>query len=317
MLFSSFLTLLLVSFAVAYHFTRPRTSRKNARKSLALIHAGPADAAVELVGAARKPQRLAQAVDILFARFQSSRKLADLILHAGRTETPGTILLLSAALALIAGVLVFLLAGALVPSFIAALVFAMAPVLWLRHTRNKRLKNFEQALPDAIDLMARALQAGHSSPSSIEIIAEQSSAPLSDEFGRCFQQQKFGIPFRQALLELGQRIPSRDLSFLITAILVQKETGGDLTQILNRASSVIRDRIRIEGEIRGYTAQGRLTGHILTGLPIVLLALISLFTPSYIHVLFADPLGHRLLYVGLGFILIGSFFIRNIVNVKV
>ncbi|MGI4827023.1 MAG: type II secretion system F family protein, partial [Janthinobacterium lividum] len=141
--------------------------------------------------------------------------------------------------------------------------------------------------------------------------------PLSDEFGRCFQQQKFGIPFRDALLELGQRIPSKDLHFLITAILVQKETGGDLTQILDRATTVIRERVRIEGEVRSYTAQGRLTGWILAALPLVMLGLINILTPGYTHVLFVDPLGQKLLYAGVGFITLGALIIRKIVDVKV
>ena len=146
-------------------------------------------------------------------------------------------------------------------------------------------------LADAIELIARALRAGHSMGSAIEIVAEQSAEPLGSEFAIVFQQQKFGIPFRDALLQLGDRVPSKDLHFLITAILVQKETGGDLTEMLDRTTRVIRERIRIEGEIRTYTAQGRLTGWILSCLPIVMLVLINLITPGYSHILFHDPTG--------------------------
>ena len=153
--------------------------------------------------------------------------------------------------------------------------------------------------------------------SAVEIVAEQSPEPLSSEFAIVFQQQKFGIPFRDALLQLGDRIPSKDLHFLITAILVQKETGGDLTEILDRTTHVIRDRIRIEGEIKTYTAQGRLTGWILGALPIIMLVILNIVTPGYSAPLFHDPLGQDMLYVGGTLIVIGGLIIRKIVNIQV
>ena len=159
--------------------------------------------------------------------------------------------------------------------------------------------------------------AGHSIGSSIELIAEQSPEPLASEFVQVFQQQRLGLQFRDALLQMGARVPSRDLQFLITAILVQKETGGDLTEILDRASHVIRERIRIEGEVRTHTAQGRLTGWILASLPVVLLALINLISHGYSSVLFHDPTGQKLLAAGATCIVIGGLIIRKIVDVEV
>ena len=154
--------------------------------------------------------------------------------------------------------------------------------------------------------------AGHSIGSSIEIIAERSPEPLSFEFVQVYQQQRLGLHFRDALLQMGSRIPSRDLQFLITAILVQKETGGDLTEILDRAAHVIRDRVRIEGEVRTHTAQGRLTGWILGLLPVIMLALINIVSPGYSTILFHDPFGQKLLYAGAVLILIGaSSFARS------
>ncbi len=165
--------------------------------------------------------------------------------------------------------------------------------------------------------MARSLLAGHSMGSSIELIAEQSPEPLASEFVQVFQQQRLGLHFRDALLQMGTRVPSRDLQFLITAILVQKETGGDLTEILDRASHVIRERVRIEGEVRTHTAQGRLTGWILALLPVVMLALINLLSPGYSGILFHDPVGQKLLYAGGTFIILGGLIIRKIVDVQV
>jgi tight adherence protein B len=179
------------------------------------------------------------------------------------------------------------------------------------------MNKFNEALPDAIELMGRALRAGHSMASAIEVVAEQSVDPLASEFAVVFHQQKFGIPFRDALLQLGDRVPSKDLHFLITAILVQKETGGDLTEILDRTTRVIRDRVRIEGEIRTYTAQGRLTGWILGGLPVALLGILNIMTPGYSKVLFTDPVGQDLLYAGGVMIIVGGLIIRKIVNIQV
>jgi len=179
------------------------------------------------------------------------------------------------------------------------------------------VKAFNEALPDAIDLMARSLLAGHSMGSSIEMVAEQSPEPIAFEFVQVFQQQRLGLHFREALLQMGSRVPSRDLQFLITAILIQKETGGDLTEILARASHVIRERVRIEGEVQTRTAQGRLTGWILGAMPIVMLALINLISPGYSSILFHDPIGQDLLYAGGALIFVGGVIIRRIVDVQV
>ncbi len=312
-----FLLIAAISFSVALYYTRPRVAKKSVVRRLNVIHRAPSSADVELIELGQKSRNLADAVSELLVRFQFSKHLASLILYAGRTDTVGFILLTSVALAVLLGLMVMIFLGAVIPALIAGTVGALLPYLWLRRASSSRVKRFTQALPDAIDLMSRALRAGHSSGSSIEIIAEQSPKPLSEEFGRCFQRQKFGIPFRDALLELGDRVPSKDLHFLITAILVQKETGGDLTQILDRATNVIRERVRIEGEVRTYTAQGRLTGWILAALPLVMLVLINIMTPGYTHVLFADPLGQKLMYAALGFITVGALIIRKIVDVRV
>jgi tight adherence protein B len=198
-----------------------------------------------------------------------------------------------------------------------AIVGATIPMVVLRVMRSQRLKAFNTALPDAIDLMSRCLVAGHSIGSSIEMIGQQAPEPLAFEFVQVYQQQRLGLQFRDALLQMGERVPSRDLQFFITAILVQKETGGDLTEILSRAAHVIRERIRIQGEVRTRTAQGRLTGWILGLLPVVMLLLINIISPGYSHVLFHDPIGQDLMYAGATLIAIGAFCIMRIVDIQV
>jgi len=253
----------------------------------------------------------------MFERFHFAESLTLLIRHSAAETSVGSFVVTSVALAGGATLLARSFSLPLPLICVAGCAGAGARYFMLAHKRSKRLKKFTRALPDAIELMARALRAGHSMASSIEIIAEQSPKPLNSEFAICFQQQKFGIPLRDALLEMGERVPSRDLHFLITAVLVQKETGGDLTEILDRTTVVIRERVRIEGEIRTYTAQGRLTGWILSCLPVAMLMLINVITPGYSHILFSDALGQKLLYAGATCIGIGALIIRKIVDIKV
>jgi len=200
---------------------------------------------------------------------------------------------------------------------LALLVGGTVPYLLLRRKRARRLKAFDDALPGAIELMARALRAGHAIGTSLELIAEQSAEPLAGEFAQVYQQQRVGLQFREALLQMSERVPSRDLHFLVTAILVQKETGGDLTEILDRASHVIRERVRIQGEVRTHSAQGRLTGWILGLLPVIMLGLVNIVSPGYSSVLFHDPTGQKLLYAGGTLIAVGGLVIRKIVDIQV
>jgi tight adherence protein B len=162
--------------------------------------------------------------------------------------------------------------------------------------------------------MARALRAGHSVSGSIEICAQGTPEPAGAEFAEVFRQQNFGLPLRDAFMQMLDRVPSQDLRVLVTAILVQRETGGNLVEILDRTVNVIRERQRIYGEIRVQTAQGRLTGWILTALPVVMLVLINLVDPGYSKILFTDPTGRKMIYIGICLIALGAFFIRQIIN---
>jgi tight adherence protein B len=253
----------------------------------------------------------------LLERHRRGQALKTLLLHSDSRLSMGAFVLVSASLGAVASLGVWLFQRTILMSAVALIVAATIPMIVLRMKRNRRLKAFNAALPDAIDLMSRCLAAGHSVGSSIEMMGQQSPEPLAFEFVQIFQQQRLGMQFRDALLQMGNRVPSRDLQFFITAILVQKETGGDLTEILTRTSHVIRERVRIEGEVRTRTAQGRMTGWILALLPVVMLVLINIISPGYSTVLFHDPVGKDLMYAGATMIAIGALIIRQIVNVQV
>lgn len=319
MLILGFAGVLLASFLVVLLFLRPSSAHKVLERRLhTLITAHTDQIEVEFLALAdKRPVGFAHDLGKYMQRFDFSEELQLLILHAGSKATLGSVIGLSLLTAVGAGFMAHVLVGAL-PLDVAATAAGGAS-RWgmLKFQKSRRLKRFNMALPDAIDLISRALRAGHSMNSAIEIVAEQSPEPLAAEFATVFQQQKFGVQFRDALLQLGDRVPSKDLQFLVTAILVQKETGGDLTEVLDRTSLIIRDRVRIEGEIQTYTAQGRLTGWILGALPILMLGIINIITPGYSHVLFYDPTGQKLLYAGATLIITGGLIIRKIVNIQV
>jgi tight adherence protein B len=316
-----FVGTLLTSFAVAIGLTRQTRSEKAVQQRVGDIHrARQADKTRQLD--AERILKLDEPgkfpwLDKLLEGFRFSAALRTLAIQAGSGWTIGTFVMYSG----IAGIGAFLAAYAFFPAVlldcIAGGLALIAPAMYLKHRRSRRLATFNQGLPDAIDLMARALRAGHSLSSAIEVLSEQSGAGVAMEFNIVFRQQNFGLPMRDALLQMAERVPSKDLRFLVTAMLVQKETGGNLTEILDRTAHVIRERIRIGGEVRVRTAQGRLTGTILSLLPVLMLVLTSLINPEYAHILLHDPIGQKLLYLGAGLILIGTFFIRKIVDIRV
>jgi len=316
----AFLSILLVCFAILYLGTQQKGLSKSLQVRLEEIRDSARNATTGAplldLTEVRRPSlavRLGESV----ARYGFAKRLARLLLHAGSLATVGSVLLTSLAASLSSALVIFLLFPLPVFILLAFLGGGLAPFLLLRLKRGRRLKKFNKAMPDAIDLMARSLRAGHSIGAALEMVAEQSPEPLGSEFSRVFQQQRFGLRFRDALLEMADRIPSADLQFLVTAILVQRETGGDLTEILDRTSHVIRERVRIQGEVQTYTAQGRLTGWILSLLPVVLLVLINLISPGYSRMLFTDPTGQKMLYAGGILIVFGAFLISRIVHIKV
>jgi len=316
----TFFLALALSLPVLILAIRPPVSSKSARRRLVSIKESVRPQAANANGPELEKVEqgdLVSRVSVLLEQYPLGKGLKLLLLHADSRMSAGGVFLASVGAALTFGSISFFVLHMLFVTAAASLAGLAMVYGVLRFQRSRRLKKFNAALPDAIDLMARSLMAGHSMGSSIELIAEQSVEPLASEFVQVYQQQRLGLHFRDALLQMGNRVPSRDLQFLITAILVQKETGGDLTEILERASHVIRERVRIEGEVRTHTAQGRLTGWILGLLPVIMLVLINMVSPGYSSILFHDPLGQKLLYAGGTLIVLGGLIIRKIVDVQV
>jgi len=191
------------------------------------------------------------------------------------------------------------------------------PYKILARRRKRRLKKFESQLPDALDLLARGLKAGHAFPSGLQQVAKEMSDPLGTEFFTTFTEFNHGLDLNTALLNLCQRIDLRDLSFFTTAVLIQRETGGNLTEILEKISILIRERFKLRNQIKALTAEGRLSGLILLLLPPVLAGLLMVINPTYGKILITHPTGRIMCGVALGFQLLGMWCIHKIVNIKV
>jgi tight adherence protein B len=186
--------------------------------------------------------------------------------------------------------------------------------MYLQYRRKKWLAAFNAALPECIATCARALRAGHSIIAAIGIIAQDCAAPANAEFSEVFKQQRYGLPLRDALMQMIERVPSMDLKIMVTALLVQRDTGGNLADLLDRLVGVIRDRLRIQRDVRAYTAQGRMTGWVLVLLPAVLMVALNLISPGYSSAFIHDPLGKHLLYISVGLLFCGVLIIRQIIN---
>jgi tight adherence protein B len=201
--------------------------------------------------------------------------------------------------------------------WLPGLALGTAPYIFLVQKRNRRMVRFAELLPEAIDMMVRGLRSGQAIAAAVENVAQEADEPLRSEFRRTADEQSFGLPFRESMLNLALRVPVPDLQFLVTAILVQKETGGNLSQILEKTSHVIRERVRVDGQTRIRTAQGRLTGWILCALPFVMFFASNALNPGYGRILFVDPLGQKMVAVAAVLMVLGVLTIRRIVNVKV
>lgn len=199
---------------------------------------------------------------------------------------------------------------------LALVLGGVSPYLYARRKKRKRIDQLESQLPNAIDLIARAVRAGHPLSEALRMAGEEAPEPLASEFRITFEEQRFGLPFAEALMGLGDRVEIVDVRILITAILVEREVGGNLSEILDQIAETMRARFTLKRQVRVYTAQGRMSGYTLAALPIVVGFVISVINPPYMSTLFREPLGHWLL-ASAGFLQgIGFLWIRRIVDVR-
>ena len=213
--------------------------------------------------------------------------------------------------------LIYLRTGAFVFATLIGALLGFAPFAFVLHRRSKRFSMFEQGLPEALDLMVSALRAGHSLTAAIGLVAHESPDPVGGEFRICFDEENYGLELRTAMENLIVRVPLPDLRIVVTAILIQKESGGNLAEVLDKVAYVIRERFRLKRQVRIHSAQGRLTGWILSFLPIVLGIGLYLLNPDTMSLLWKRPIGVKLLYIAASMMVTGALVIRKIVRMDV
>jgi tight adherence protein B len=243
--------------------------------------------------------------------------LQKLIVQADAHIRPSTLMGIGALLGVLGFTVSWLMGVKLYLAPIAGIVFFVVPFTWLMHKRWKRLKTFASQLPDALELVGRALRAGHSLAAGMHVVAEEMPSPIADEFHRVYEEQNLGIPVEDSLKNLCERIPNLDLRFFVTSVLVQRQTGGDLAEILDKIGYVIRERFRILGQVKALTAEGRLSGVVLIALPFMLFLIMLHIKYDYVEKLWTHPLGVKMAMAALGMQLLGALVIRKIVNIKV
>jgi len=231
--------------------------------------------------------------------------------------TAGGLLLMSAGFFVVPAYLVYLRTGTVALGMLIGLFAAGLPFFFVRFKRSQRFNKFEQELPEALDLMVSALRAGHSLVSALGLIAHESPDPIGMEFRTCYEEQNYGLDLRTAMGNLITRAPLQDLRIVVTAILIQKDSGGNLAEVLDKTAYVIRERYRLKREVRTRTAQGRMTGWILTILPIALGFVLYMVNPKGMSLLWHRAIGIKLLYAAATLMVIGSLIIRKIVNMDV
>ncbi len=257
------------------------------------------------------------AFDTLLRRSERVTVLQEMLSQGDVNVRAGNFLIFCLLAAVLFG-FVFMVAGGSVLFGWAGLVLGFfIPYAYASHRRAKRFQRFEEKFPEAIDTLARAVRAGHAFTTALEMIANEISEPVAGEFRQLFEEQKFGLPVRDALLNLAARIPLVDVKFFVTAVMLQRETGGNLAEILDNLSYVIRERFKILRQVRVHTAQGRLTMVLLMALPPTIVVAMLTLNPSFIRPLFTDPLGHILIVAGIVLQTIGYFFIRRIIRIQV
>lgn len=252
--------------------------------------------------------------EVLFSRFVNLRTLLQ---QADTSMTPTKFLFISLGCA--GGGTLICLVSRIHPAFLplAAIMMGLLPFAWVVLKRKRRLKAFAKQLPEALELISRALRAGHSLAAGMSLVADEMADPIGKEFSRCYEEQNFGIPLDEALDDMTQRVPNLDLRFFATAVILQRQTGGDLAEILDKIGTLIRERFKIWGQIQALTGEGRLSGLVLLGLPPALFIAMYRLNPDYCMILFKDPMGHQMLAVAVVMQVIGALVIRKIVNIKV
>lgn len=311
-----FIILLVAAFATMAYFTEPSTVAKRTRERLGMLAHRSSEQAEEGILRDVTFSRIAF-LDRYLRKNRLALTLQMMLEQAKVPWTVGRLFVYSAALTFLGVITGKWMAPEGYIGWSPGVLLAFVPLGWVLYQRAGRIRKLNKQLPDAVELMSRALRAGHSLPSSFIMVAEEMVDPLGPEFRHAADELNYGLPFREALLHLEHRYPIEDLRFLVTAILLQRETGGNLVELLDKIAALLHARIKLKDKVRVYTAQGRLTGGILIAVPFMCFFAFNLLKPGYSTPLFNTEIGLKMVYVALGGMVCGIIAIRRIINIQV
>ncbi len=310
-----FFLLLLLALLIAFYEHNHGSKRKIERRLNA--YAGEIGLNIQEMPFVLRDERLSDIslLNRFLHQLNISVKLRRVLEQANSTLTVGTVLLLSLTLGAL-GLLMTMKMQELLPRIILGAALAALPFGYILYRRSRRQRAFIRAFPDALDMMTSSLRAGHALSKALQMVAIEAPDPVCEEFRKTFEENNLGLPLRDALLHLTQRVSSLDLKLFVTAVLLQRETGGNLAEILEKISYTIRERFKLMGQIRTYTAQGRMTLWVLGSLPMVALLALEMINPDYLDPMLKERSGRMLLAVGFCLQLIGFMVIRRIIRIK-
>jgi tight adherence protein B len=251
---------------------------------------------------------------LFFRHFGDVNKFLE---QAGVTFSTTQFFLMSVGAALLGAIILVYSGMPLWAAPILAIGCSSFPFLFVYLKRKRRMSKFASQLPEALELISRALRAGHSLAAGFNLVGDEMAEPIRIEFARCYEEQNLGIPLEEAIQGMTERVPNLDLKFFATAVIMQRQTGGDLAEILDKIGHLVRERFKIWGQIQALTGEGRLSGIVLLALPPILFAVMYKLNTDYVMVLFRDEIGKKMLVFAVVMQLMGAYVIRKIINIKV
>jgi tight adherence protein B len=313
-----FLVVALAAFAAGSLFDQRNARARLIKDRLANVQKAPErDPEAEL--ALLRDEQLSKipAFDNLLRRSARVSAIQEALTQAGMKYRAGNFLLLCTLCGIVFALFAVLYTHNPAIGWAALILGAFLPFSVISYRRQKRFEKFEALFPEAIDTLARAVRAGHAFTTALELISSEIAEPLAGEFRKLYEEQKFGMPVRDALMNLTQRMPLVDVKFFVTAVMLQRETGGNLAEILDNLSYMIRERFKIQRQVKVHTAQGRMTMALLMAMPPAVVSILLILSPEFVRPLFYDPLGHILLVSSIALQTIGYFVIRKVIKIQV
>ncbi|HEV3061910.1 MAG TPA: type II secretion system F family protein [Vicinamibacterales bacterium] len=256
-------------------------------------------------------------LDRVLSQSNLGAKLKRLIEQSGVDTSASAIVIACIGGAMFGFVVATMFTGQPFAAPLAAVGGLVAPIMWLKHKATRRLKKFEEMFPEALDLLSRAIRAGHAFQTAMGMVADELHDPVGPEFKKTFDQQNFGLPLKDALNGLAERIGLLDVRFFVTAVLIQRDTGGNLSEILDNLAHVVRERFKILRQVRVHTAHGRFTGYVLLAMPAFLACALMVINPEHMGLLFSERMGQLMVMGAIVLQAIGYFWIRQVIKIEV